>query len=63
MKGTNMEYTQNEFPYKMTKVQHLELLEALENDILERYNHADYWDTDIIKAFAHDNKLTSYKTN
>ena len=35
-----------------------ELRELLKEDILERYNHSEYWDIDIIKYFMVDYKVS-----
>lgn len=49
------------FGFKMSEKQMFELDDLLKEDILVRYNNNEYWDSDIIETFAHDNKLKRSK--
>lgn len=39
---------------KLTKKQETELDELLKEDILQRYDHSEYWDEEIIEEFYAD---------
>lgn len=41
----------------MTMLQASILFEALEADILNRYNNEEYWDPQIVEDFVIENKL------
>lgn len=43
--------------FGMSKKQEGVLREILRNNILERYDNAEYWDIDIVEVFATENKL------
>ena len=43
--------------YEMTVKQAEELEEMLIEDILNRYNHPEYWNEDIIEEYANENNL------
>lgn len=45
------------FGFKMTEEQKQSLMSKLTEDILNRYDNSEYWDSEIIETFAHDNKL------
>ena len=47
----------NLYGYAMTEKEAQKLTTILTEDILERYNNTAYFDSDIIMAFAQDNKL------
>ena len=42
---------------KITDEQQKELNEILTEDILERYNNSEYWDTDVILQYYVDNNI------
>lgn len=48
------------YGYLMTEKQAEELSQQLTEDILERYDNPEYYNTDIIEQFVQDNKLNKY---
>ena len=56
-RGFNEPRKVNCYGYPMTPGQKATLGRMLRQDILERYDNEEYYDRDIIEAFAQDNNL------
>ena len=47
--------------YYMTKNQVLEVREWLKNDIIMRYDNEEYWNLEIVEAYAQEHGLKKFK--